>query len=1089
MSGQTIHGRISGTVTDSSKAVIPGATVSIVNENTKLTRTAVTDDSGFYVVTNLPVGNYSVTAELPGFKKVTRSGFDLVADGRLTADFVLEPGEISDKVIVLAVAGETVNTTSGEVARVINREQVEDLALNGRNYLQLASLIPGAVLLDEDQMALTTSLSTTNQIINGNRGNTTSLSIDGGFNMDSGSNGSQINNVGVDFVREIKIQTSSFSAEYGRNSGASINAVTRSGENRYHGDLFEFLRNDKVDARAFFSPVKAKLRFNDYGWDFGGPIKKDKLFFFAGQEWKVIRRDNSPVRRTLPTRAERRGDFSQRSGNLRFPGTTTNVPNRDISSLITPDGKAIAAVYDAMEKVAASYVDTPTGNNAVFQPPNPFDWRQELVRIDYNMSDTQRLYGRYLHDDFDLIDPFGTFSGADLPNVPTNRRRPGFSYQVGHNWILNPKLINESKVNASWNGQRIPPVGENWKRSTFGFQYPQLFHGGRYDDIGIPDVSISGFAGFRGPSFALLSPTTDIAFNDNLTWTRGAHTIKGGVLLIRNRKDQNGRPPYTGSASFSTGGNTNTTGNALADALLGNFRTYTEAQDDPIGLFRFWQFEGFLMDSWKAHRNLSLEIGLRYYFGTPIYTQANNIVDFDPTRYDPARAVKVNNDGSLVPGVGNRFNGLVRAGSGVPAGELGRVPNGNSPEVLAVPAGAPRGLYDNFDFYAPRFGFAWTPFGGSRTSVRGGFGMFLDRSEGNLIFSQVNLPPFSGSANIENANLSDPSKGRPAALQAIGNIDSLDPHLKIPYTMTWNLTIQRELPRGFFAEVGYISTQGRHLIRQPDINQAPFDALVANAALPSAQRLSTNALRPYKGYSAIRMRLSDSTSSYNALQVYVNKRKGDLTMTTSYTWSKVLADTSGNGDNPEDPFNRGYSRGPASFDRPHIFVTTYTYRIPFLRHWTGVGGAALSGWEVSGITRMQAGGWGTVTASTSTGTRRAEYIGGNINLPRSERTPDHYFNIDAFAAPPDERRGNGGVGTVQLPGLHLWDVSVRKQFRVREQTKLRFQVDFFNAPNHASFRGLNLNVGSLTSRNRDFGTISSSSGPGRNIQAGLKLNF
>src|SRR5713226_3485960 len=310
--GQTVFGRISGTVKDANGGAIPNATVTITNVATNLMRTVATDSDGFYTATNLPAGTYMVAAVGTGFKKAEQAGISLAADARLTVDLALEPGQVTETVQVSTVAGETVNTTSGDVARLVDQRQVQNLALNGRNYMQLVTLIPGAVILDEDQLALTTSLSISQAAVNGNRPNYNSLSVDGGFNMDSGSNNSQINNVGIDFIQEVKIQTANFSAEYGRNAGASDNVVTRSGGNGYHGSVFEFLRNDKLDARSFFSPVRGKLRFNNFGWNFNGPIKKDKFFFFAGEEWKYIRLDSAPVRRTMPTRAERAGDFSLR---------------------------------------------------------------------------------------------------------------------------------------------------------------------------------------------------------------------------------------------------------------------------------------------------------------------------------------------------------------------------------------------------------------------------------------------------------------------------------------------------------------------------------------------------------------------------------------------------------------------------------------------------------------------------------------------------------------------------------------------------------------------------------------------------------
>src|SRR5581483_10285319 len=620
------------------------------------------------------------------------------------------------------------------------------------------------------------------------------------------------------------------------------------------------------------------------------------------------------------------------------------------------------------------------------------------------------------------------------------------------------------------------------KRETYGFTYQQLFtNGGRFEN-GIPDTSISGFAGWNGPAQSLLSPTTDIALGDNISWVHGAHSLKTGLLLIRNRKDQNGRTAYTGSVNFSTSGNTNTTNNAFADSLLGNFRTYTEADTDPIGFFRFSQIESFVSDSWKVSRRLSLELGLRYQYGFPTYTQANNIANFNPAFYNPAQAVTVKADGTIdTTRGGNRFNGLVRAGIGVPQSELGRVPNGASPTVLSIPTGAPRGIYDPQHLFAPRFSFAYSPFN-DKMAIRGGFGIFYDRPEGNLIFSAVNVPPYSSSSQFENGNLASITGGRASALAPFGSIDAIDPNLVVPYQMNYSLSIQRELPWGIFGEVSYIGNQGRHLIRQPDINQASFQAQLENALLPTAQRLSTNALRPYKGFSNIRMRLSDSNSNYNALQVYATKRKGNLRATVSYTWSKVLTDSSSNTDNLEDPGNRSYNYGPASFDRRHIFVTTYTYQLPFFSKSNALLYNTLGGWEVSGITRWQTGQYLTPTANTTIGGRRADYLGGDINQQGSDPLLE-WFNKAAFGPAPDARRGSAGVGVITGPGRYFWDLSLRKWFSVTEQVKLQFQADFFNA-----FNQLNLNNPSTNFSAGGYGAITGSA-PARNVQLGLKLTF
>jgi len=1120
--GQTNFGRISGTVKDTNGEALPNANVTITDLAKNVVRTATADSDGFYTVTNLPVGSYSVAAERAGFKHASQSGVTVTADARLTVDITLEPGQVTETVQITTVAGETVNTTSGEVARVIDKRQVQNLALNGRNYMQLVTLIPGAAILDEDQLALTTSLSISQAAINGNRPNYNSLSVDGGFNMDSGSNNSQVNNVGVDFIEEVKIQTSNFSAEYGRNAGASVNIVTRGGGNSYHGSAFEFLRNDKVDARNFFSPVKAKLRFNNFGWNFNGPIKKDKFFFFVGQEYKRIRQDSAPVKRSMPTHAERLGDFSARAGTLNVPAGYTAInpatgasvaagqpiPGRNLANLrlngapvaIGADGKAIASVYSAMEKLAVAYADTATANNTTFQQPGPFDWREDNVRLDYRFNEKHSIYGRYFHDYYNLIDPYGTFINSPLPTIPSNRLRPGFSYQISYSWLIHPTLINEAKINATWNGQRIPPVGDFWKRDTYGFTYPQLFSGGRYDN-GIPNVTFTGgqaYANFNGPAASLVSPTTDIAASDNLTVIRGKHTFKTGALIIRNRKDQNGRSGYTGTLAFNTNG-TRTTGNTFADALLGNFRSYNEADNDPIGFFRFNQYEAYGTDSWKVTRNLSLEIGARFYHFEPTYTQANNMANFDPSRYDPNQAVTVLANGNIDPSKGgNRFNGLVRAGNGIPASEVGRVST-SAAALALIPAGAPRGFYKPANKIAPRFGFSYDPFGDSKTSIRGGFGMFYDKVEGNLIFSQVNVPPFVSTPNFDNGNIANPAGGTPAANALIATINAINPNLDISYSMNYSIGVQRELPRGFFVEATFVGNQGRHLIRQPDLNQPSFAALAANqpSNTPPGPNVNINALRPYKGYNAILFRLSDANSDYKGLQLYAAKRKGDLELTVAYTLSKTLTDTSGNGDAldvGEDPFNRHYNFGPASFDRRHIFVTTYDYHIPFLRSMKGIGGVFLSGWEVSGITRFQSGAYFTPTASTAIGTRRADYVGGPVLL--SNKGPNGWINPAAFAPPAVGLRGNSPVGIVQGPNLQTWDFSMRKQFNLTERFNLRFQVDMFNAFNRANFRAPDIAFGTLTTKpdgtlgpsNGAFGKISTA-GPARNIQFGLKLNF
>jgi hypothetical protein len=1096
---QTNTGQISGTVRDASGGVLPGVTVTVTNVNTNNAYTAVTGGRGEYVVTNLPVGTYSVRAELQGFRVAEKTGFALTADGRITADFALGVGALTETVEVQAVRGETVNRTSGEIARVIDEAQVRETALSGRNYLELASLIPGAVMLDDDQMAITTGLGTGGTVINGNRGNSNNLTVDGGFNLDSGSNGSMINNVGIDFIEQVAIQTSNFSADKGRNSGASINVVTKSGTNQLRGSAFETFRNDSLDAANAFAPVdangkrlKGKLDFNDYGFSLGGPIRRNHLFFFGGIEFKSLDRVDGPTRRTLPTRAELSGDFSARSTIIRDPLTGQAFPgNRIPADRITADGRAIAKVYEAMIGKMAVFSDTPTGNNATYLLDFPFDWRQDILRFDFRPTAGHSFYLRYLHDKYDLVEPRGTFIGAALPTIPTRRIRPGYGYQIAHNWVVSRNLINEAKINASWNGQRIPPYGDVWKRDSYGFAFPQVYSLGRYDE-GIPDVSFSGTgapAALTGPSQSLLSPTTDITAQDSVTWIHNGHTVRLGALVTRNRKDQNGRFAHTGAVNFNPSGNPNTTGLAFADALLGNFRTYSEGADDPLGFFRFTQYAGYASDNWRVRPNLSIEAGLRYELASPIYTQGNNISNFVPALYNPAAAVRLNPNGSIIAGSGtNRYTGLIRAGGGIPADQKDRVTLDPNAAAL-IPTGAPRGLYDTHHLFMPRLSAAYTV--NDNWVVRGGAGLFYDRPEGNVIFSQVNLPPFVPSVSVENANLSNPLGGQASAQSVLGGINALDPHMKVPRQVNFSASVQRELAHGHFVEVAYVGNRGRDLLWQPEINQPSFAALVANAALPSAQRANTNYLRPYQGYSSIRQRRSDAFSDYDSVQLYLNKRRGNVHYTVSYTLSKATGLASGNGDNPlaaegyspDEPFDRSFFVGPTSYDRRHAFVSTWTYQLPFLRDRRTLAGLALGGWEVSGKTRFQSGQYLTPTASTSIGTRRADYLGGDITLSSSDRTADRWINTEAFAPAPDDRRGNAKVGMIEGPGLAQWDISLRKNFAIAGRSRINFRADVFNL-----FNRVNLNNPNVTVTNAAYGQVDSARIP-RQVQLSLNLYF
>ena len=1088
--GQATTGRISGIVKDSSGAVLPGVTVTVLETRTGFTRSAVTDAGGNYTFVNLPLGEYTVNAELEGFKKGSKAGFVLVADGRIGVDFSLEVGSFAETVQV-TVAAETVNTISGEVARTVDRAQVQDLALNGRNYMQMATMVPGAPVMNTNALDIMTGLGI-NTSINGSRQNASLLTVDGGFNMDSGSNNSQISNVGIDFIEQVSVKTSNFSAEYGRNSGAAINVVTRSGTNKLAGSAFEYMRRDEWDTNDWFNSKrgvkKADLTYDNPGFSLGGPVAKDRIFFFGGVEWKRIRRLAGPNTRTLPTSAMRNGDFSALSTKIIDPLTKQPFAGNVIPlNRITPDGRAIANVYDAMSKAAAQYNDNVLTNNAVFQDDNPFDFRQEMLRLDYQPSGAHRLTTRLVLDHYNLVAPYGTFIDSQLPTIPPNRKRPGRNVQVNHYWTMRNNLVNEAKFNYSGNGQKIPPVGDAWKRSSYGFQFPQLYAGGGEFADSIPNVDMTGYATFRGANASLLSPTWDYSFQDNVTWIKGEHTLKAGFLTVYNQKDQNGRSEYAGFANFATSGNPNSTGNAFADALLGNFRTYREAQLDPIGYFRFWQAEGFVSDAWRVNEKLSVEAGVRYAWQMPTVTLGNNTTSFDPARYSAASAVTVLTNGTLVAGTGNRYNGLTRPGE-VPSDQIANVPNANSPDVKALPLAASDGYYQRQNLWAPRFSFAYNPTGDGSMAIRGGAGLFYDRPEGNLYFSLVNNPPFSLSSQYENGNLANPGGGAVAALAPWANMDALDPNLKVPRVWNWSLGVQKELGFwGLFGEVTYVGNHGDQLLRQPDINQPSFDELAANAAGP---KYNTNYLRPYKGYSAIRMRLSDVTSDYHALQLFLSRRRGSLNFTVNYTLSKAEDYGSGNGDNMDtgaDWRDLSTNFGPANEDRRHILVTTFTYRLPFLLNREGVLGSLLGGWEISGIARYQSGSPYHVSGNTSIGNRRGDFAGGDEKLSNAgELLPGNavaWLDTAKFTVAPESRLGSISRNLFVGPSYKVVDLSLRKGFRVKGSVKAQIQLDMFNA-----FNTLSLNNPANTITNSGFGLITGAQ-PMRNVQLGFRVTF
>jgi hypothetical protein len=1208
-SAQDVFGTINGTVTDSTGAAVAGANVKITNEQTGVSRPVIANEDGYYVASQLPVGSYAVAATIKGFKVTTKSGNDLAAGAHLTVDLTLQVGQATETVQVTAT-GQSVNQTSAEIAPTVTARILGNMSLNERNYVQLSTLIPGAPISQGnfDQTAFTTGQGLNPSVINGQRGDGNLWTVDGGYNMDSGSNASQVNNVGIDFVQEVNIQTSNYDAEYGRSNGASINVVTKSGGDAWHGTLFEYVRNNIFDARNALqsstgntpAQIVPELRFNDFGGDVGGPVIKHKLFVFFGMEAKrLILPGDGTINLTVPTTAELMGNFADTGETLQAKGTVpdscvgtyagstfmpsaTGTGNAINPTCITGAGAATAKVYSMLETPgatplsASSFANTPTTNNATFTPSTPQNWEEDVVRADYHPTQNHSMYFRSIHDHLLLVDPFGIFGpshGSALPTSPSLRNRPGYDFQLADVWTASSHLVNEAKLTVAWNKQRIPVTGDLWQEATYGFtntgtgaNYIEPFGNVGPYPTGIPTLNVNGGtcaknncpAEVYGPYNYLLAPTVDISPTDNVTYSWRNHTFRFGALYARNRKDQNSRQESPeGNVTYSSA-SPNTTGDQFADALLGNYNSYTQLSGDPVGHYRFNDYGVYAADSWKVTHRLSLDLGLRWDYTVPTYAQANNLAFFDPSAYVQGLVTVPNNSSNVPASVGGAANldcpgppnsvaaagpcvtggyvtdGVLRTGA-VPTDQLMRVTNGLSPFVTSVGVSGDRGFFNPEGLFGPRVGIAWSPFG-DKTVIRAGWGVFYDKPEGNLVFGNTGVVPFVQSVTYTAGNLGAlPASG---ATPTIGNTTGINPNLRVARDQQYSLSIQRELPDGIFFQVAYVGDHGWHELREPDINVPTFAAAATALAANAYGSTFINSIRPYPGFTDPQVYQSDGISNYNALQISATKTKGDSSFQLAYTWSKTLSTGTGLGDNlyPECAFTCTtpsgateswikYWYGPTTLDIPQVFVASYTLNEPFLKNLHGVEGGFLSHWVLSGVTRLQSGqaltvtgsgGIGAVNPATSavvllsggtTFTNRANIVSGQALVDSVAQGGQSfgsgtcatgkicYVNAAAFGATytssgsvtggtvPTTGTGNAPLGDIFGPGYYGWDLSLRKNFPIRESMNVTFQWDAFNA-----FNRVNYSNPSTTITGSTFGQITGANPP-RQMQFGLKFNF
>ncbi len=1106
---QVLSGQISGTVFDSSGAVVVGAPVVALNRNTGMSRQQMTNDSGLYVFPDLVPGVYEVSVEFQGFKKYTEGGIQLSANSKITINPSLTPGITSEVVEVTALSNR-VETASGETGTVITDNQVSQLSLNGRNYTQLLSLMPGVTVNYSSSFNQTT---TDQQNINGLRGNTSGFMVDGAWNLNVGSNGTPHVNPNVDAIQEVKITTSSYAAEYGQNQGAMVNVVTKSGTRDFHGGLYEFARNDAFDASDWISnrsgTAKPILRYHNYGFTLGGPFfipgkfntDRSKLFFFTSLSWSPKR--NATTRTgTVPTAEERKGDFT--NSRLSVPiNPTTKLPLNPSNPRILPsnlwssNGPRLLSPFP-LPNIAGQ------GFNYVTQTLSRGDQNQQIFRVDYNLSARTQLFVRAIRDQYDLSD---TSNGSSLAIVGNDYARDGLIYSANLSQTLTPRLVHT--VNFSWSGTRIDnnAVTANFQRDKLGISYPELFSGTRLGAA--PDVSIAGFTGY-GIGANLQTFHHLFLLRDDINFIRGNHAFKFGGWLERYRANANvlqSGARENGALNFATSSSLSST-NVLADVLLGNFQSYSESTADSVIFTRFWQIEGYAQDTWRIRPNLSLEYGVRLIHSGPVYSALNNLISFRSNFFDPAKAPKFNADGSLVAGVGDYIenfyvNGISLVGDGWPDRAKGRVAVADNPAWNRLFRGVPRGSYTLPAVnVSPRFSFAWDPNGKGDWSIRGGGSITYDRIRSGSTVLTGNGIPFLNRVTLYDANIDRMTGGRspvlPSAPTSWGN------DTRTPTLYSYSFGFQKRLPQALLAEVRYQGTQARFITMGLDINQLP----VGTRLKPGNSSVPRDSLRPYPGFGSILWLTTSGSSGYNALQSSLQRRfKGGLGLGVAYTWGRTITNGYGEqGGGVQDYYNIRAERSVADFDRTHVLVFNYIWDLPLFRGRKDWIGKAFGGWEVSGITNMTSGqtftpSFALATDLTGTGatSSRPDQIAPvsyldprkvqSFRLPNGATVSGNFWFDPtlSFSTPPSGRFGNSARGVIRGPGMNNWDISLFKNLPVKERMNLQIRAELFNFFNHVSFTGIGTSLPS-SATSSTFGQVTGV-GPARTLQLGLKLNF
>jgi len=1122
-------GTLTGRVLDPSGAAIVGAKGVLTDQARGSSREFSTVSDGSFVLPNVPPGAYEVAVEAAGFKRLALRDVVLTAgEIRSLGALTLELGGLVESVAVEA-QGAPIQLASGERSGLVTASQLSDIAVRGRDFMSYMITIPGVI--DENWQGREAMARNANSglHINGSRSTQVLMTVDGMGSMDPGNNGVP-QEPNMDAIAEVKIMTSNYQAEYGRNAGGLVAITTKSGSKEFHGSAYNYYRHESLNANNFFNnrtgTAKPPYRYRITGYSIGGPIlipktgfnrNRDKAFFFFSQEF-VGSKVSATSFVNMPTERERQGDFSQSYDvngaviGVRDPTTGRAFPGNLIpESRISPLGQAMLKFLPL-----PNYTDPEPSlrYRRNYRAVGTSGWplRQEVLRVDYQIGPSLQVFYRLIQDYNRLELQLGS-QGWPAGSVnfllsPVIWDRPARGQVFHGTHILSPWLVHEFSFTRTFNNVIIYPTkAELLDRGRMGSP-PEWFRDQKPAFIpaltfgSVPVNPANTTLETRLPSDI---PDPGYTFTENVTLIRAGHTFKAGVYAEFNNKRQSATTQVRGAFNF--GRDTNNaldTGHGYANPMVGVFTSYSEATNQPRGDYKFWDVEWYLQDNWRVAKRLTLDFGLRMYHMPATADHGGALATFVPGLWQASQAPalyvpafdanrrRVAQDpisgaqapaaliGFFVPGSGDYANGSRKAGDGIPL------------SLYTAPAIG----------WGPRLGFAWDVFGNGQTAVRGGFGVFLDKVTGNTIYNSAANPPVTFTPTLFYGTLD--TYARASGVIAPSNLTTLWGEHPLPSVMNFNLGVQQRL-RTATLDVAYVGSLGRHLSMQRNINPIPMFARfeAKNLDATTNRPLPDNFLRPYRGYGNINERGFGATSNYHSLQASVNRRfvRG-LQMGASYTWSKVLTVSSGDTGGVSAYFPmRSWNYGPADFDQTHVFVFNYIYDLPKPGARTGFRPArwVLDNWQVSGITAFMSGqpftpGFTTVDGQDITGSTDGARITvtGDPRLEKSGKSFYRTFKTEAFRRTPQGSFGNAGVGLVRGPGVNNWDLSLTKRFPLfKEGRHVQFRAETFNAFNHTQFSGVYSTARFDAAGNQvdpNFGAYSSARRP-RNIQLSLRLMF